>query len=244
MYGLSADRAQPAEDPITTLRRRLDGRFPIDPFGADPQLQDLVLSAFGLAVRVHVEHSERLPSRGPALLVCNRGLGLAEPVALTIAVRRTCGRRLRVVGVPDVPLLGDLFHKLGGIGPYRGDLAALLRAGHLAAVPLGPTWLRAGAGTPPLGLLVAALGYPVVPVAVLAGGPLGLPLRPWRVIVGEPCEIGPEAAVPGDPLGAAELAEAARVGVRRLIDDAAGDRAALRAGEPEALRGGSAARAT
>ncbi len=222
-YGIDPDRAQPPEGPVATVRRRLDGRYPIDPFGADPQLQDLAGPLLELAVRVRVAHAERLPRSGAALLVCNRGLGLAEPAVLTVAARRECGRRLRVVGVPDLPLLGDLLHKLGGVGAYPGDLAALLRAGHLAAVPLGPTWLRRGVGTPPLGLLVAALGYPVLPVAVVPGGPLGLPLRPWRAIVGEPLEIAaPGGAVrAGDPLGGAELAEAARDGVRRLLAEPA-----------------------
>jgi hypothetical protein len=219
-YGIDPYRTQRPESPVDSIRRRVDGRYPIDPFGADPQLQDVVGPVLELTIRVRVAHGERLPRSGPALLVCNRGLGVPEPAVLMVAARRECGRRLRVVGVPDVALLGDLFHKLGGVGSYPGDLAALLRAGHLAAVPLGPTWLRTGVGTPPLGLLVAALGYPVLPVAVVPGGPFGLPLRPWRVVVGEPLEIAaPGGAVrAGDPLGGAELAEAARDGVRRLLD--------------------------
>jgi hypothetical protein len=219
-YGIDTDRAQTPEAPWTALRRRLGGRYPVDPHGFDPQLQDLSAPLLGLGVRVHVEHGELLAASGPALLVCNRGLGLAEPLALTVAVRSECRRRLRVVGVPDWPVVGDALHKLGGIGAYHQDLAALLRAGHLAAVPLGPTWLPRGVGTPPLGLLVAALGYPVQPVAVLPGGPFGLPLRRWRVIVGPPLDIDPVAGqyVVGDPLGAAELAEAARDGIRRLLE--------------------------
>lgn len=219
-YGIDEDRTQPPEGPIATLRRRLDGRYPVDPHGADPQLQDLVAPLVGLGLRVDVEGAENVPARGPALVVCNRAFGLIEPLALSVAVRARRGRRLRIVGVPDLPLLGDALHKLGGIGAYHGDLAALLRAGHLAAVPLGPTWLARGVGTPPLGLLVAALGYPVIPAAVLAGGPLGLPLRPWRVVIGAPLDIDPVVGqfLPGDPLGAAELAEAARAGVHSLVD--------------------------
>jgi len=70
---------------------------------------------------------------------------------------------------------------------------------------------------PPIQLLVAALGYPVIPVAVRPGGPLGLPVRPWRVSVGEPLSIRATRGS-GDPLAAAELAEAARENVQRLID--------------------------
>jgi hypothetical protein len=100
---------------------------------------------------------------------------------------------------------------------YQGDLAALLRAEHVAAIPLGNTWLRTGAGTPPIQLLVAALGYPVIPVAVRPGGPLGLPVRPWRMAIGDPLPVRANRGS-GDPLAAAELAEAARENVQRLLD--------------------------
>jgi 1-acyl-sn-glycerol-3-phosphate acyltransferase len=219
VYGIDPDRTQPAEAPVEAIRRRLDGRYPVDPFGGDPMLQDLVAPWFAPFVRLEVEGAEHLPRRGPALLVANRGLGVAEPTVLATAVRRAIGRRVRVVGAPELPLLGDLVRKLGGIMSYPEDLAALLRAGHVAALPLGPTWFRNGAGTPPIRLLVAALGYPVIPVAIKPGGPLHLALRPWRVVVGAPLE---DLAVQGsgDPLAAAELAEAARDGVQRLLEDA------------------------
>jgi hypothetical protein len=125
------------------------------------------------------------------------------------------GRRPNV-GAPDVPVLGDLMRKLGGVMAYPGDVGALLRAGHLAAVPLGSTWLRTAGGTPPLPLLVPALGYPVIPVAVTPGGPFGLPLRPWRVVVGEALAVRSRRGS-RDPLAAAELAEAAREAVSALL---------------------------
>lgn len=213
-FGLDDDRVSPPETPLAALVRRLDGRYPRDPFGGDPHLQDLVSPFFALLARVDVTNGDRIPERGPALLVANRGLGLVEPAALAMAVRKVRGRRLRIVGTPDVPLFGDGLRALGGIAAYPDDVAAVLRAGHLAAVPLGPTWLRPGAGTPPLELLFAATGFPVVPMAVVPGGPFGLPLRPWRVVVGETI---PAAADPDDPLAAAELAEDAREGVEALL---------------------------
>lgn len=218
-FGIDVDRTGSLGSPATALARRLGGRYPIDPFGGDPQLQDALAPFADLLVRVTVEHPARLPARGPALLVANRGLGLAEPAVLATAVRRAVGRRLRVIGAPDVPILGDLVRKLGAVMAYPADLRAVLRAGHMAAVPLGPTWLRAGAGTPPTGLLMAALGYPVVPVAVRPGGPLGLPLRPWVVRVGRPLALrAPRGSA--DPLAAAELGEAARDAVQTLLDGA------------------------
>lgn len=218
VYGVDADAAQDT-DLVTFVRRRWDGRYGIDPFGADAQLQDLVAPLVTGGVRVEVHGGEHLPRRGPALLVANRGFGILEPTVLAVALRQEVGRRLRVVGAPDVPVLGDLIRKLGGIMSYPDDLAALLRAGHLAAAPLGPTWFRTGAGMPPTPLLVAALGYPVVPVAVRPGGPFGLALRPWQM------HVGPALPISGTPgsremLAGAELAEAARDAVQTLLDRA------------------------
>jgi 1-acyl-sn-glycerol-3-phosphate acyltransferase len=216
VYGVDTDRTQ-STDLLTVLRRRFEGRYPVDAFGADPQLQDALAPLVTTTVRVEVVHSERFPEAGPAVLVSNRGLGVVEPAALSVALRQESGRRLRIIGAPDVPILGDLMRKLGAVMSYAGDLAALLRADHVAALPLGPTWLRTGTGAPTIQLLVAALGYPVIPVAVRPGGPLGLPIRPWRVTVGEPLPVDAVRGS-GDPLAAAELAEAAREGVLRLLD--------------------------
>jgi hypothetical protein len=216
VYGVDPDRTQ-TTDLVTVMRRRFEGRYPVDPFGADPQLQDLIAPFVTAGVRVEVDHPERLPGAGPAVLVANRGIGVVEPAALSVALRQESGRRLRVIGAPDVPVLGDLMRKLGAVMSYAGDLAALLRADHVAALPLGPTWLRTGTGTPPIQLLVAALGYPVIPVAVRPGGPFGLPIRPWRISVGEPLQVRAVRGS-GDPLAAAELAEAARESVLRLLD--------------------------
>lgn len=197
------------------IRRRLDGRYAIDAFGADPQLQDLLAPIVSRLVRVRTSGSEFIPADGPALFVANRGLGFLEPAALSVAIRSETRRRLRVIGATDLPILGDLARKFGSFASYPGDLGAVLRAGHLAALPLGVTWLRTGGGMPPTELLVAALGYPVIPVSVRPGGPLGLPLTPWRVSIGEPIVVGVLGA--RDQLSAAELAEAVRSAVQNLV---------------------------
>ena len=213
------DRVQPLESPLAFARRRFDGRFQIDAFGGDAQLMDLAGFVIALGVRVEIEHAERLPRIGGALLVANRGLGIVEPAALAMAVRLAVGRRLRVIGVPDAPVLGDMLRKIGAIGYRSDDVAALLRAGHLAAAPLASTWLSSGAGAPPRELLAAILGYPVVPAVVLPGGPGPLPIRPWRVVIGPVVETSTDA-VPGDTLAAAELVERTRTAVMRLLEAA------------------------
>jgi hypothetical protein len=208
------DRTQTA-DIVDVVRRRINGRYVVDPFGADPQLQDLVAPLFARTVPVRVTGAEHLPAEGPALLVTNRGLGVLEPTALSVAVRQECGRRLRVVGTIELPVLSDVLRKLGSVGAYPDDLGALLRAGHLATLPLGVTWRRTGGGVPPTEILVAALGYPVIPVRVRPGGPFGLPLTPWRVHVGAAFHVGEIGD--RDPLSTAELAEAVREAVLQLV---------------------------
>jgi len=221
-YGVTDDdRVQPLESPLAFARRRFDGQFHIDAFGGDAQLMDLAGRVLAFGVRVEVEQAERLPRIGGALVVANRGLGIIEPAALAIAVRDAVGRRLRVIGAPDAPVLGDVLRKIGALGYRADDVAALLRAGHLAAAPLASTWFRSGAGAPPRELLAAILGYPVVPAAVLPGGPGPLPIRPWRVVVGPVVETATDA-VPGDTLAGAELAERTRAAVNRLLENARG----------------------
>ncbi len=213
------DRVQPIGSPLAFARRRLDGRFQIDAFGGDAQLMDLTGRALALGVRVEVKHAERIPRIGGALVVANRGLGIVEPAVLAIAVLKAVGRRLRVIGAPDLPVLGDVLRKIGAVGYRPDDVAVLLRAGHLAAAPLAPTWLRSGAGAPPRELLAASLGSPVVPAVVVPGGPGRLPIRPWRVVVGPVVETATDA-VPGDTLAGAELAERTRTAVNCLLEEA------------------------
>jgi hypothetical protein len=218
-YGIDADRVLALDSPVEAWSRRLDGRYAVDEFGGDPHLQDLLLPFVLGGFRIDVEHGERIPRGGPALLVANRSfaVGSFEPAVLVAAVRRIARRRLRVFGVPEVPIAGVWLHKLGSIGRRPGDVAALLRAGHLAVAPLALTWVRSTAGDPPRGLLAATLGFPVVPVAVRPGGPFGVPVRAWRVAVGEML-MPPAGARPGDQLAAAELSEQVRAAIRDLLD--------------------------
>jgi hypothetical protein len=216
-YGIDADRLLGSDSLLVALRRRLDGRYAVDEFGGDPHLQDLLLNPVVDRIRVEVRHGDRLPRLGPALLVANRSLGLAEPFVLTAAVHQRTRRRLRIVGVPDVPWVSTLTHKLGGIGSRAADVAAVLRAGHLTAAPLAPSWWGVGAGEVPRQLLAATMGFPVFPVAIRPGGPMRLWLRPWIVSVGEP--LSPPAGTSlGDPLVAAELSEAVHHSIATLLE--------------------------
>ena len=207
-------------DPVpfgTALRRRIDGRYPIDPFGYDPQLVDLVNPVFSSLLRVEITDGENLPKSGPAVLIANRGFGIAEPAVLGISVRRTVRRRLRITGAPTLPALGGIARRLGAISASGPDLRACLSDGHLVAVPLAPTWLRSGAGVPPRSLMLAMTHVPIVPVAVTPGGPFGLAMRPWRVRFGSLVTLA-DPYDPDDPLAAARFAEAVRDAVSELLD--------------------------
>ena len=98
-------------NPIDVAVRRVRGEYRVDEWGCDEDLAD---AAGGLAaLRWSVEVTdEGLPADGPALIVFNRRFGVAEPVALALAVRQATGRRLRVVGVPDLPVLGPALRAL------------------------------------------------------------------------------------------------------------------------------------
>jgi hypothetical protein len=215
-YGIDADRVLAIDGPLRALRRRFDGRYAVDELGGDPHLMD-VFAPLTAPVRVHVERAENLPRVGPALLVANRSFGLLEPLVLTVGVRRAIGRRLRLVGAPDVPLVGPILHKLGALGSRADDVAALLRMGHLAAAPMAHSWLRSGADEPPRPLILATLGFPVIPVVVRPGGPMGAPILPWRIIAGE-AMLPPADTDPSDQLAAAEFSEAVRDAVLALLD--------------------------
>ena len=200
---------------MSILGDRLRGRYQLDPWGADPQLVDLLDPIVGVAWRVQATGTEHLPSSGPVVLVTNRRVGLAEPFIVGRAVRKATGRRVRFLGIPDVAPAGAVLRRLGGAVEHTAELAGLLRAGHIVALPLGQTWrkpLRAG----PIGAdaLVPALelAAPIVPVAVIGGEITGR----WRVAIGE--AIDPPAS--RTPLALAQVAEVARAGVQALLDEA------------------------
>jgi 1-acyl-sn-glycerol-3-phosphate acyltransferase len=200
----------------TVLRRRLGGRYPIDPFGYDPQLVDFVTPVFSSALRVEITGGDNLPKTGPAVLIANRGFGVFEPAVLGISVRRAVQRRLRITGAPALPALGGIARRLGAISASAPDLRACLGDGHLVAVPLAPTWLRSGAGVPPRKLMLAMIHVPIVPVAVTPGGPFGLVIRPWRVRFGSLVTLA-DPYDPDDPLAAARFAESVRDAVSELL---------------------------
>jgi hypothetical protein len=105
--------------------------------------------------------------------------------------------------------------RLGGVVARPDEVGGLLRAGHLPAVWCQPRITTSHrVGPAPVPYLAAALevGCPVLPVAVIA------PPLARRVRV----EVGPVVRTtrrPG-PLAAAELADAIRAAIQRMVDEA------------------------
>lgn len=195
--------------------RRLRGEFEIDEWGADPELVDLINPLVAPFMRVTVEGAVHVPSTGPAVLVANRRIGALEPFVLVRAVRQATGRRVRFLGIPDVAPLGPVLRRFGGTINRPDELAGLLRAGHVAALPLGPYVrkpLRAGALSPEAVAPALEMDVPVLPAAVVGGEVTGR----WEVIIGEPV-ARPKSR---GPLALAELADEARAGVQALLDEA------------------------
>jgi 1-acyl-sn-glycerol-3-phosphate acyltransferase len=215
---LDPDRIARPEPFWASVRRRVSGRYPVDPFGLDPQLADLFVPVFDAAVRVRVAGGEHVPATGPAVIVSNRGFGVAEPAALGVAVQRASGRRLRVVGAPAIAFVGTLTRRLGAISASEPDVAAALRAGHLVGIPLAPTWLRTGAGDAPLEVARALTVAPIIPAAIRAVGRFGSVIGSWEVTFG-PMVTLPDPYDQDDPLAAARFTGAMRRAVGALLDE-------------------------
>lgn len=214
---LDIDRIAPLESPWTAVQRRFAGRYPVDPFGLDPQIADLTVPVFQAAVRVRLAGGEHVPATGPAVIVSNRGFGVMEPAALGIAVQRSCGRRLRVVGAPALPFVGMAMRRLGAISSSGPDVAAALRAGCLVGIPLAPTWLRTGAGDAPHAVARSLTLAPIVPAAIRPVGRFGAMFGSWEVTFGPMVTLA-DPYDPADPLAAARFIEAMRRSVGALLD--------------------------
>ncbi len=212
----SAQHLQPAARPAglgAIIRHRWEGSEPIDDWGLDPELVDLVRPLMALRWRIDVESAENVPAAGAAMAVFNRRLGLSEMFVCSRGLRESTGRFIRPVGAPDIGVVGPALRRAGAVLSNAEEVAGLLRAGQLVAVPLGRELLhRHHAGAAPLDHLVEAVvaGAPVLPVAVV-GRELG---RRWRLLVGE---LIPPPEGRG-PLAVAELADRARRAVQDLLD--------------------------
>jgi 1-acyl-sn-glycerol-3-phosphate acyltransferase len=207
--------------------------------------------------RVRADGLRHVPAGGPALVVANQAGGQPWDAAmLATALRRHGVRpddpaRFLVHGRAfELPFASVALRRLGGVPAAAGNAERLLAEGHLVlSFPeggrgTGPDYARRyrlerlGHG----GVVELALrsGAPIVPCAIVAGGPgladrvmarvarlppaLGLPVPPpparWRIAFGEPLPVaqhGPDAA--GDQALVLELSEEVLARVQEKVYD-------------------------
>lgn len=165
----------------------------------------LVLDVLARALfRVRVANTDRVPARGPVLLVANH-VSFLDPCLIAVAARRA-GRTVRFLAVSslfEVPLLGWALRTARAIPVERGagtarmvaDACAALDSGQAVVVyPEGtiPRTGRPERARPGAGLLALSTTAPVVPVASwgVERGRRRIPVTSRAAVVfGEPMEI-------------------------------------------------------
>ena len=199
----------------TLLHRHATGTNEIDPWGMDP---DVTSAARGLATLrwdITVGGGDHVPPSGPALLVANRQLFGATPLLVATGIGRATGRPVRFTGIADIAPVGPMLRRLGGVIARPDEVRGLLRAGELPAVWCQPRITTSHrVGPAPVMFLEAAMaeGAPVLPLAVIA------PPFARRVRI----EVGPAVGLRRrkGPLAVAELADAVRQAIQRMVDEA------------------------
>ena len=199
----------------TLVRHGLDGTGSMDEWGMDADVVALARDLARLRWQATVGGAHHIPVEGPALLVANRRPLAATPLLVAAALGTATGRPVRFAGIPDIAPAGPLLRRIGGVLARPDEVAGLLRAGHLAAVSCQPRLTRTHrVGLAPGPYIEAALaeGAPVLPVAVMAP-PLA---HRVRLEVGAP--VPPRRS--RGPLARADLADAVRDAIQRLVDEA------------------------
>jgi hypothetical protein len=143
----------------------------------------------------------------------HRPLASSIPI-LAVALRQSTGRALRATGIVDLSVIGPIMRRVGGVIGRPEEVASLLRHGEMVGVWARPEWhLRGRVGRVPQDMVAPALAThaTVLPAAVIA--------MPWsrstRVEIGAPVSIVHRMG----PLGPAELADASRAAIQRLVDE-------------------------
>jgi hypothetical protein len=205
----------PVSDLLTIAGRQAVGANEIDPWGMDRDIVGIARSLARLRWHITVGGADNVPSSGGALLVANRRPFGATPLLVAAAIGRATERDVRFAGIVDIAPIGPAMRRLGGVVARPDEIGGLLRAGHLPAVWCQPRiTMSHRVGTAPVPYLATALdaAAPVLPVGVIAA-PLA---RRVRVEVGPPLRTSRR---PG-PLAVAELADAIRQAIQRMVDEA------------------------
>ncbi len=182
-----------------------------DPFGLDREFRAYTIPIFRFMFeqywRVTVSGMEHVPTRGPALVVANHsGAVPADAFMLAAALElrhpeRRCLRVLYDKFVDALPLIGDLYRRLGAVSASLPNAERLLRRGELVGLfpegiagvekrcteryrlrpfKTGTARLSVRTGSPviPVAIVGAEEAYPVVARLYRAGRLVGLPWIP------------------------------------------------------------------
>ena len=193
------------------LRRRFGGRYPID---RSVSTRSSPISRAPVVSRARARRRHR---RGARTARRWRGARRRTAASASSSRRRSASRSQHATGAGCASSARRRAPFVGGVVPApRCDLRQRARPRDLRCAPAissrsrsRPRGCAPAPGTPPLPLMQAMTRAPSIPVAVTPGGPLGTMLRPWRVRFG-PVVTLDQPHEPGDPLGAARLAEAVR----------------------------------
>jgi 1-acyl-sn-glycerol-3-phosphate acyltransferase len=157
-----------------------------DPFGFDPRLRERVKPFFRFLYkyywRVEVEGLEHVPSTGPVLLAANHSGTLpfdAAMISLAVEDHHPAHRVVRMLYakfVTDIPAIGTLFSRLGGVAASTANGATLLKRGEAVGIfpegeeALGKPYHQAYCLRPfrtGVAHLSTRTQAPVIPVAVI-----------------------------------------------------------------------------
>jgi 1-acyl-sn-glycerol-3-phosphate acyltransferase len=233
-----------------------------DDWGFDPDFAATVAPLLDLLYagwwRVRADGLDHVPASGPALVVANQAGGQPWDAAmLATALRRHAVRpddppRFLAHGRAfELPWASTALRRLGGVPAAAGNATRLLAEGHLVMTfPEGGRARNGGyarryrierLGHGGFAELALRSGAPIVPCAMVAGGPgltdralarvarlprppLALPVPPaperWRIAFGEPVAVaqhGPDAAE--DRALVLELSEAVLARVQEKVYD-------------------------
>jgi 1-acyl-sn-glycerol-3-phosphate acyltransferase len=179
-----------------------------DPFGLDPQFRERALPIFRFMFeqfwRVEVSGLEHVPAGGALVVANHSGAVPADAFMMATALELGSGRCLRVLYdkfVDALPLIGDLYRRLGGVTASlpnaerllaRGELVGLFPEGiagvekrcteryRLRPFKTGTARLSVRSGRPivPVAIVGAEEAYPVVARLYRAGRLVGIPWIP------------------------------------------------------------------